>query len=318
MKYGNPKRFLRPEHTMTKSYFIIVVALFLGLSVNAQEVFMTKLGTDRAQQGIAAWGRYIFSLEDGGKVNVYPFKKGKRSPVGSFSLESSCKENHANNAEFGIEKIKGATAPLLYVSVGKPGSSIDWTCYVESISKKGGQWESTLVQRLQLDTTLWASKGYSAIFGAPSWLVDRKNKTLWVFSAVKRTTPKVTKSADENAYIATGFRIPSLAEGELVRLGADDIIRQVIFPFDVWFTQAGCIKDGVIWYCFGLGEGHPDTPASIRAYDTVRGRIIAEANISKAVIQEPEDLFFRGKYLYINCNSSKRSGSPPVIYRYKP
>lgn len=288
---------------MTKAHFIIAIALFLGISVNAQELFMTKLGTDRAQQGMAAWGRRIYSLEDGGKVNVYPFRKGERNPAGNFCLESSCKENHANNAEFGIEKIKGAAAPLLYVSVGKPGSSMDWTCHVESISKKGGQWKSTLVQRLQLDTTQWASKGYSAIFGAPSWMIDKKDKALWVFSAVRRTTTKVTKSPDENAYIATCFRIPSLAEGELVRLGADDIIRQVIFPFDVWFTQAGCIKDGVIWYCFGLGEGHPDTPAAIRAYDTASGRIIAAADISEVVLQEPEErqsVEINGKTLTVN------------------
>lgn len=305
-----------------KSLFLTIcltaAALLIGISVNAQDVFMTKLGTERAQQGMAAWGRYIFSLEDGGKVKVYPFRKGTRTPVGSFDLVSAAKDNHANNAEFGIERLKGAVAPLLYISIGKPGSSMDWTCYVESISKKGRRWKSTLVQRLQLDTTQWTAKGYTPIFGAPSWLIDKKNKVLWVFSAVKRTTPKVTKTAGENAYIATCFRIPSLSEGELVRLGADDILRQVIFPFDVWFTQAGCIKDGVIWYCFGLEKGHPDTPAAIRAYDTASGRIIAEADISESVIQEPEDLFFRGRYLYINCNSSKRSGAEPVVYRFKP
>ncbi|MBO7544722.1 MAG: hypothetical protein J6T02_04000 [Bacteroidales bacterium] len=178
---------------MTKAHFIIAIALFLGISVNAQELFMTKLGTDRAQQGMAAWGRRIYSLEDGGKVNVYPFRKGERNPAGNFCLESSCKENHANNAEFGIEKIKGAAAPLLYVSVGKPGSSMDWTCHVESISKKGGQWKSTLVQRLQLDTTQWASKGYSAIFGAPSCVVktsEHEGKWSWMSPALSDETVK--------------------------------------------------------------------------------------------------------------------------------
>ncbi|MBQ9548722.1 MAG: hypothetical protein IJV01_06165 [Bacteroidales bacterium] len=123
------------------------------------------------------------------------------------TLASSRPDNHANNAEFGVEKARGASFPLLYVTNGKVGSDIEWTCYVESISRKGKNFRAELAQTIVLDISGWATRGYDPIFGAPSWLIDRERKALWVFSAHKRTTPQVTRTAAENRYIATRFRI---------------------------------------------------------------------------------------------------------------
>lgn len=266
-------------------------------------VFLKKETGGGAQQGLEIWGDCIFSFEDGGHVNVYNFRSASTKPVAGFDLASSRPDNHANNAEFGVETKSGASFPLLYVSNGKVGSEIEWTCFVESITKKGRKWSSELVQKINLDISGWKDCGFFTIFGAPSWLVDRERNELWVFSAVKRTVYSVTENAWENLYVATKFRIPSLSEGPVVNLGVNDILDQVVFPFDVWFTQAGCVRDGKIYYCFGLGRQEHSYPASIRIYDTDRRMITARYDVSDLVIYEPEDIVVKDGWIYVNTNT---------------
>ena len=279
-------------------------------------VFMKKGGCGRAQQGLESYGNYIFSLEDGGHVNVYDWKNAASEPVGGFELASSRPDNHANNAEFGIEKKKGAGFPLMYVTNGKVGSDIEWYCFVESISKSRDGWKSELVQTIVLDgCNGWKERGYTEIFGAPSWLVDREDKALWVFSAIKRTTFKFTRTREENLYVATKFRIPKLREGSRVVLKAEDILDQVTFPFDAWFTQAGCMKDGKIYYCFGVGKSDWDRPSEIRVYDTRTRKISASYSLQNEIPYEMEDIFIRDGWMYVNTNTSPRSGAAPCIFK---
>lgn len=304
--------------------FLTILCVLLSAGMSAQEVqpedfdysvFTWKLGRGRAQQGMEIWKNFVFSCEDGGKVNIYKFGKAYGKVIASFNLESAQPDNHCNNAEFGVEKKKGASFPLLYISVGKPGSPIDWTCFVESVSRKGRSWSSELVQTITLDGCKgWKEAGYTEIFGAPSWLVDCERGFLWVFSAIKRTTPKVTRHNWENLYVATRFRIPKLSEGPEVVLTVDDIISQVTFPYDVGFTQAGCIRDGKIYYCFGVGKD-PVRPASIRVYDTDTGKISARYDMLSQILQEPEDIVVRGSWIYLNANTNSKGSEIPCIYR---
>lgn len=278
-------------------------------------VFVAKQGRGRAQQGMEIYKNYIFSLEDGGNVNIYDFKKADGKVIASFPLASSRPDNHANNAEFGVEKKRGASFPLLYITNGKVGSDIEWTCFVESVSVKDGVWTSEIAQTIVLDGCKgWKDAGYTPIFGAPSWLVDRERGDLWVFSAIKRTVPKVTKHNWENLYVATKFRIPRLAEGKEVVLTVEDIKDQVCFTYDVGFTQAGCVKDGKIYYAFGVGKD-PSRPASIRVYDTDSGEIYARYDMLEQILQEPEDIVVKGKWIYLNANTSAKKGEIPNIYR---
>ncbi|MCQ2114667.1 MAG: hypothetical protein MJZ07_00520 [Bacteroidales bacterium] len=280
------------------------------------EIFIQKEGRGRAQQGMEIHGRYLFSLEDGGHVNIYDFKKHDGKVIGGFQLASSRPDNHANNAEFGIEKKKGASFPLIYISNGKVGSEIEWLCYVESITKKKDVWSSEIAQTIHMDGSNWESKGYTAIFGAPSWLVDRERKFLWVFSAIKRTVKSVTTDPSENKYIATKFRIPSLKEGKDVYLTVDDILDQVIFPFDIWFTQAGCVVDGKIFYGYGVGKQDDSRPSAIRVYDTDKREITARYNIQEQVIWEIEDIRVKKGWMYVNTNNNpKKTKELPVIYK---
>ncbi len=270
-------------------------------------VLFEREGRTAAQQGMELSGRWLFCLEDGGNVNVYDFRRLKAVPVASFTLASSQRDNHANNAEFGVEKAPGASFPLMYVTNGKVGSDIEWVCYVESITRRGKSFRSELAQEIVLDISGWAAKGLDPIFGAPSWMIDRERKALWVFSAHKRTTPQVTKDPSENRYIATRFRIPALSEGAEVRLTADDVLQQVVFPFDAWFTQAGCVRDGKIWYCFGVGK--PGRPSLIRVYDTDTGAV-SGWDLQDQIPCEMEDMVLRGRRLYVNINEP---GQPRVF-----
>lgn len=298
--------------------FSAAAQAFGGLQLNPEcSEFIVKEGRKRPQQGMDISGRFLFSLEDGGHVNVYDFKKANPVPIGEFELASSCKDNHANNAEFGIEKKRGASFPLLYISNGKVGSDIEWTCFVESIKRCGKKFSSELVQTIKLDISGFAEKGYEPIFGAPSWLIDRERKALWVFSAHQRTTPVVTLRAEDNFYIAYQFRIPALSEGSEVILTVDDLVKQVIFPYETWFTQAGCMLDGKIFYCFGVGVIDPvGRPSRIRVYDTDSGTICAKYNLDEEIPYEMEDLAIRDGWIYVNTNTSPRRGQgKPVVYK---
>lgn len=279
-------------------------------------VFLEKGGRGRAQQGLEIWDNYIFSCEDGGHVNIYDFRTRDTIPLAGFELATSHRDNHVNNVEFGVETKKGASFPLLYITNGKVGSDMEWLCYVESITRKGKKFKTELVQTIELDGSDWADKGYAAIFGAPSWLVDRERKELWVFSARKRTVGKVTKNAWENQYVATKFRIPTLSEGPRVRLTSDDILDQVVFPYEVWFTQAGCVHDGKIYYGFGVGQGDKTRPSKIRVYDTDKRAITARYDLEDKVLYEIEDIVLHDGALYVNTNTNvKKTKNPACIYR---
>ena len=279
-------------------------------------IFIRKEGRARPQQGMEIYGDWIFSCKDGGHVNLYSFSRADGKVVGGFDLASSRPDNHVNNVEFGPRKARGSKFPLLYISNGKVGSEIEWQCAVERISEKYGEWSSELVQTITLDISQWESNGYTKIFGAPSWLVDKKRNHLWVFSAVKRTVSKVTADPAENRYVATKFRIPSLKEGKEVVLGAADILDQVIFPYDVWFTQAGCMYDGKIYYGYGIGNYDPSRPSCIRVYNTDNGQIEARYELKDSIIFEIEDIVLKDGWLWVNCNNNpKRTSELPYIYK---
>lgn len=300
---------------MKRSFAYLILMLLLPSVALAQiypepekdvetSVFIAKERGENAQQGLEIWGGYLFALEDGGNVRVFDFKTASEKPIASFSLASSRPDNHANNASFGTETAPGASFPLLYVSNGKVGSEIEWICFVESIKRKDRRFSSEMAQTIRLDAEGWEEKGYVGIFGAPSWMVDRERNALWVFSARKRTVRKVTRNEWENQYVATRFRVPRLSEGKEICLNVNDIEDQVVFPFETWFTQAGCVRDGKIYYCFGLGDRDPLRPSRIRVYDTDSRCICARYELQEQIPNEMEDIAIVGDLMYVNTNTN--------------
>ena len=279
------------------------------------EVFLTKEFEGSAHQGMEIHGKYIFALYDGGHVNVFDFTRPERPALAGFELASSRRDNHANCANFGVETKRGASFPLLYVSNGLVGGDIEWTCFVESITRRGKRFSSEIAQTITLDTRDWEKDGYVQIYGAPCWMIDRERQALWIFSARQRTTPKITKHNWENQYIATRFRIPKLSEGESVTLSSNDILDQVVLPFDVGFTQSGTVHDGLIYYCFGTGA--KDKPSAIRIYDTDSRTITARYDLQKQIPIELESLAVVDGFIYANSNINpkKDTGYKPVIWK---
>lgn len=288
------------------------IALCSALSVTAQQPgcipYMHKAGMIRSQQGIEIYGNHLFCFEDGGHCNVYNFETLDSIPIGRFTFESSEKDNHSNQVNFGIETADGGSFPVAYVTIGKPGSPIDWQCKVESITCDGDKWSSKLVQTIEMDTTGFTEAGYTRIFGAPSWAIDRERGEMWAFSAIKRTIPKITGAFHNNRYIATKFRIPRLSEGSYIKLTADDVLDQKQFEFDVYSTQSGCIRDGKLYYSFGFGKIRPESPSKIRVYDLDNGTIAYRYELNDAVPEECESIVVQDGYIYLNTNS-------PTIYR---
>ncbi|MBQ0081233.1 MAG: hypothetical protein KBS95_06790 [Alistipes sp.] len=278
----------------------------LRKNIFSSSVFMKKSGYTKSQQGMDIYNDYIFILQNEGRCLVYDYRTRSSKPIGDFLLRSASKDNHSNCANFGIEKVEGASFPLLYVTVGKYRVPIEWTCHVESITLKDGAFSSELVQKIHLDASRWEEKGYKAIFGCPAWMIDRERKNIWIFSAKKRTLLKTTGDPSTNMYIATKFRLPKLSEGSEITLTADDILDQVTFPFDAYVTQAGCMRDGKIYYCFGFTRSkHPETPSKLRVYDTDTGKICSSIELEEVIAEEMEDISIYNEKMYINTNSPK-------------
>ena len=251
------------------------------------------LGTAGNQGCDVSYGK-LFQAFDGGNCRVYDFAHFDSLELGNFRFGCASGDNHCNSINFGLETPSGCSFPALYVSTGKGGSPVDFVCHVEGISETNGVFTSQVVQTITLDTTEWAENGYMDIWGAPHWLVDKERGFLWVFSAKLRTTKEITGDMKNNKYVATQFRLPSISEGN-VTFGIDDVIRQVIFDFDTYYTQGGTMKDGKIYYCFGLGTSI--YPANVRVYDT-DDRSVA-TKMDGVLPTEPEDMVAYDDNLYL-------------------
>ncbi|WP_302591413.1 hypothetical protein [uncultured Muribaculum sp.] len=288
--------------------FITVIILLLAslcafCAEPVCEVAYNKDISRRSQQGMAVWGDMVLAFEHGGHCVVYDRSDGAFRKVGEFDVESSSPDNHCNQANFGVEKLPSGHMPVIYLSVSKPGSPLDMRCHVENIYRKGGKWNSHLVQTIELDTIGWRARNLNTIFGAPSWLIDRERGNLWVFSAHRRTIPKYTPEFADNKLVAIRFRIPLLSEGKYVKLCADDILEQVVFDMDAYATQSGSIHDGKIFYSFGFGDKYPATTSKVRIYDIDRRVIAARVDLDSLIPQELEALVVDGKRMLINTNS---------------
>ena len=263
----------------------------------------------KSLQGMDIIQNRIFVMQDGGFCRVYDYRT--KLLLDSFPLASCRPGNHCNTANFGIEKAKGSSLPVMYVSVGKPGDTDEYACYVESFTCHKGHYQANLVQTIRMDQSGFRQKGWQSIWGCPNWVIDKERRHLWAFSAVKRTIVKETGPFHNNKYVATKFRLPLLKEGKEVILTAHDVLDQAVMEFDAYVTQGGTMKDGKIYYVFGFGKEGTRTPAKMRIYDTDSRTILARWNLEDIVKEEPEDVAVYQGRIYMNTNS-------PTIYVLDP
>ncbi len=294
---------------MKLTFVFIFILLFLTVDGVAQKPYavrqyMRQIKLHKVpQQGMDIVKNKIFVLHDGGTCHVYDFKTKK--VISSFDLASKRKGNHCNTGNFGIEKVKGASFPVMYISLGKPGDVDEFVCLVESFTECKGKYTSEIVQRIKMDQSQFEAKGLKPIWGCPNWVVDKERKHLWAFSAIKRTIRSVTGPFESNKYIAVKYRLPKLSEGKEIVLTANDVLDEAVMEFDAYATQGGTMKDGKIYYAFGFGKKHPESPSQLRVYDTDKQCIVQRYDITDDVPEEPEDVaVYKGK-IYLNTNSDK-------------
>jgi len=179
-----------------------------------------------------------------------------------------------------------------------------------------------------------------ACWGWPAFFTDSEptdatKGKLFIFSARFRTTTAyearhklehgIKSYSEHNAYIITEFDMPSLPSspsspsyGKTVTVFPRDIKDQFTTEFDIYFTQGGTMRQGRIYYSFGMnaGQGKPHSNG-IRVFDIESKSIAARIDLSEdrkvTGVKEPECCaFYNGKLAMSAVGSSDSPGS--VIY----
>lgn len=243
---------------------------------------------------------------DGGWCRVYDLNRPDDTPVAEFLFASAGRDNHANSLSLG-DCYRGSAYPLIYLSGGQPANGI-MECHVENIVTTDAGYRAERVQRITLAREFaWdmspASQyktpdGFYKIWGAPTWLADVREKCLYTFSAIYRTTAPYAKHQVENRYVVTKLRLPGPAEGD-VTLTRRDVLDQIVYAFDVFITQSGCVADGKIFYAFGYGRPRGQVGEShIRVYDLKTREIVHRIDLADEIPEELENVAFWNGELY--------------------
>ena len=278
--------------------------LFMKIE-NPTEAFV---GKRRSVQGFAIHGETGFVLFHTGVCAAYDLATRDSKPMGVFRLGSYNEGdpdkryvNHANDAMFG-NTLPGEEFPLLYVTAGNSGEAdargFIGYCAVEQIRKKDGVYSAETVQRIYYKNDGVEKTPYQAPgWGWPASLVDVAGGWYYMFSARYRTKKEFYKP--DNVYIVTKFRLPEPGAGD-VTLYPSDIVDQFELPFDVFITQGGTIKNGMLYYMFGFGrEEYPD---AMRVVDLDKRAWALREDLSTAPFadEEVECCAFYGNDLLIN------------------
>lgn len=271
------------------------------------------VGERRSVQGFAIHGETAFVLFHTGICAAYDLATRDSKPLGVFKLGSYNEGdpdkryiNHANDAMFG-NTLEGEEFPLLYVTAGNSGESDErgfiGYCAVEQIRERDGAYSAETVQRIYYKNDGVENTPYQAPgWGWPASLVDVTGGWYYMLSARYRTKKEFYKP--DNVYIITKFRLPDPTAGD-VTLYPTDIVDQYELPFDVFITQGGTIKNGMLYYMFGFGrEEYPD---AMRAVDLEKRTWALREDLSTAPFadEEVECCAFYGDDLLINTQKEK-------------
>ena len=184
----------------------------------------------RNQQGFAIHEDYGFIFYDTGLCNVVNMRN--KSLVSQFHIATSAPNNHANNANFGIEYPADNNFPAIYISKFNE----DGDCFVESITLNG----SKLIQTIRLALENNQVRGIT-------WAVDTENKHIWAIGYKHLSWHK----KEDNVIYYIKFKLPRLAEGDIL-LTDEDIIERFEMPYHI--HQGFYIKNNKIYAPWGMGS----------------------------------------------------------------
>lgn len=289
---------------------VVTLALGMGNTVCAQKtkggVFdlanytlhdggVLKKSVNESFQGLAIYKEYMVGLYNAGYASLYKIHPdGTFVRLSTFPLGSNSKYNHANVANFGVEKYaKGDVLPLLYVSQTKTDKEKNITdaCFVERILPEG---RAELVQTILLDN-------HNDYYGwAVQWAVDKKRKRLIGFgNTIDNNNPK-------NNFRIMVFKLPTLKQGKTVVLKKEDIIENyLIQDYDKSYPHVQIGQGGVVaGNCLVMptGVGSSQYPSVIYSWDLKNKKMVSVLNMQSEVPFEFEDCDFFQNKMYIQCN----------------
>ena len=232
-------------------------------------------------QGMSVYGNYLVSLQNTGLATLYRLTDSGMESIRQFPLASRHEANHANVADFGIERVaKDDVLPVLYVSQcsRKRYEGLKDVCFVERIQPDT---DPKLVQTIVLDDP-------EGLFGyALQWIIDHRRKLLIGYGNTKENL------AEGNRWRMMTFRLPRLSEGPVVHLRPEDALdNYCIQDLDARFPsqqigQGACvIRD---WMLIPVGLGTEKQPSILYVWNLKKKRLDGIYNFQQHIPAEFED-----------------------------
>ncbi|MBQ7188373.1 MAG: hypothetical protein IJR99_03060 [Kiritimatiellae bacterium] len=148
--------------------------------------------------------------EKGMPAAAYDLKAGKK--LGEFYLPMGGRGDvHCNAMCFGVEKPDGANLPYLYVSQWNRGRN----CFVYEVAN---DFRSVKIRQVIDPAGLTAGNRFGA--GPADWAVDRQNG--WLYAISYKVASPIKEEG--NTQIVTKFKLPKIADGEVVKLKDSDVL----------------------------------------------------------------------------------------------
>ena len=254
-------------------------------------------------QGMSIYGDYLVSLQNTGLATIYRLTESGKVPpaperskerIHQFLLASHHKVNHANVADFGIERVaKDDVFPVLYVSQCSRDryEGLKDVCFVERIRLDG---DPQLVQTIVLDDPY-------GLFGyALQWVIDHRRKLLIGYGNTKENL------AEGNRWRMMTFRLPRLDEGAVVHLRPEDALDNYCiqdldnrYPSQQIGQGACIIRD---WMLIPVGVGTEKQPSILYVWNLKKKRLDGIYDFQEQVPAEFEDCAPYGDALLMQTN----------------
>ena len=253
--------------------------LVATVTIPVKEKFVT--------QGAAAYGDVWIQGsstrhgESGMPAAAYDLKVGKK--LGEFHLPMGGRGDvHCNAMCFGVEKPTGAKLPYLYVSQWNRGRN----CFVYELD---ADFRSAKIKQIIDPAELTTGTRFGA--GPADWAVDQKNG--WLYSISYKTDSPVKE--DGNAQIVTKFKLPKVADGEVIKLKDADILDS--FEAGKLLVRQDCVlHDGKLYVLYGSVKKYVKYLA-LQTIDLTARREIGVLDL-KWKNEEPESInFVNGRLL---------------------
>lgn len=272
-----------------------------------------QIATICSGQDGAIWGQFLFRFKSKGECYVYDLEQlsnaaadEQATELSRFSLDRSAfLVPHSNAVMFGNEYAEeGDEFPLLYSNVynnyAKAEDRMEGTCCVYRIWREGVQFQTELMQLIQVgftkDASLWCSgNGCKDVRPYGNFAIDRECGRYYGF--VMRDEANATR------YFS--FRLPKLGDGCMdehfgvrrVVLTAANIIDYFDCPYHR-YLQGACVHDGLLYSLEGFTDDLVNPPA-LRIIDPQnRAQRAAYALQAFGLSIEPEFIDFGHEQCY--------------------